>query len=410
MNKLPQFFLVCLVVLFANACSISKIQNQINVAESLGIITGKVKVETAQSARVVVAILQQNENTLTVINRLTASADGGYKFHVLPGDYLIGAFADQNNDGVYTTGEYASFYGEPRTIRVKPAQTVTVDTFTIGNKPLVLPDNIKINVDFKPIIKNIGRIVHMDDPLFNDDNYSMGLWKPVDFLNQVGGGMFLLEEYNKDKIPVLFIHGISGGPHNWDAVIKDLDQEKFQPWVMYYPSGVRLDIISDYMLKAVTDLQRKYAFKQLYLVAHSMGGLVMRSFVKKYREKQPELSKSLKLAMTINSPMKGMASAEWGLSIGFLIIPSWRDVASNSDFITGIHAWSWPKNIPYYLIFSYKTGKSEDGVATLQSQIPQNLQREATKLYGFNADHSGVLSDAEFLARFKGILADSLSH
>ena len=136
----------------------------------------------------------------------------------------------------------------------------------------------------------------------------------------------------------------------------------------------------------------------------------MRSFVKKYREKHPEQSKSLKFAMTINSPMQGMASAEWGLSVGFLIIPSWRDVASNSTFIQDLHAWSWPKDVPYYLAFSYKTGKSEDGVVTLQSQIPQNLQFEATKLYGFNASHGGVLSDGEFLARFKDIMSDSLTH
>jgi len=242
------------VAFFLSACSISKIKEQIKVAEDIGAVKGKVKVENNQQGTVVVAILQQSGNTLTVKNRLIASAEGDYTFHVPPGDYLVGAFVDKNNDGVYTTGEHASFYGDSSKVSVKPAQVVYLDAITIRNKPLVLQENIKVEVDRRKILENIGRVVSLNDPMFNEEYYSTGLWEWMDFLKDVGGGLFLLEEYNKDKIPVLFIHGIGGGPHNWDKVIEGLDRDRYQPWMLYYPSGVRLDIVSDYVLRAITDL------------------------------------------------------------------------------------------------------------------------------------------------------------
>ena len=122
--------------------------------------------------------------------------------------------------------------------------------------------------------------------MFSGENYSMGMWKPVRFLLEVGGGLFFLQEYEEDKIPVLFIHGINGGPTDWRVVAGTLDERYFQPWVLYYPSGLRLDMVSNYLVWAIAELHEKYRFRQLYLVAHSMGGLIARSFVKKYLERR----------------------------------------------------------------------------------------------------------------------------
>jgi pimeloyl-ACP methyl ester carboxylesterase len=232
------------------------------------------------------------------------------------------------------------------------------------------------------------------------------MWKPVEFLTRVGGGLLFLQPYQAIKIPVLFIHGINGGPTDWEAAIRQLDRTRFQPWVLYYPSGLRLDMISDYLAAALSRLHDEYDFNRLLVVAHSMGGLVTRSFVRKYLDRYPDQAGVIRLVMTVNSPMAGMKSAASGVNNSPLVVPAWRDVAENSDFLLDLHAWAWPADIPYHLVFSYKTGGSDDGTVSLQSQIPLKLQVEAVRVYGFNDTHAGILNDPAFLELFHAILAD----
>ena len=161
-------------------------------------------------------------------------------------------------------------------------------------------------------------------------------------------------------------------------------------------------MVSDFFLKAVTDLQSKYNFSEFYVVAHSMGGLVTRSFVKKYQQEiRPA---KLGFVMTINSPLGGMKSAQKGVENSPIVVPAWRDVASGSDFIAELNAWHWPKNIPYHLVFSFETGEGDDGVVALESQIPHRLQSEAERIYGYNAQHTGILKDDRFVTNLIGIL------
>ncbi len=91
---------------------------------------------------------------------------------------------------------------------------------------------------------------------------------------EVGPGLFLLEPYDPNKIPVLFVHGINGTPLDWRTIIESLDRRRFQPWILAYASGLPLEANAKYMIEAVTQLRFKYGFESLFLVAHSMGGLV----------------------------------------------------------------------------------------------------------------------------------------
>jgi hypothetical protein len=90
------------------------------------------------------------------------------------------------------------------------------------------------------------------------------------------------------------------------------------------------------------------------------------------------------------------------------VVPSWRDIEPNSAFLQGIQSWKWPQEIPYHLVFSYNNGKSDDGVVPLESQIPQKLQSESTRMYAFNNDHVGTLNDNNFLALLNRILKDKI--
>ncbi|MCK5477347.1 MAG: hypothetical protein KAI44_00370, partial [Methylococcales bacterium] len=91
-----------------------------------------------------------------------------------------------------------------------------------------------------------------------------------------------------------------------------------------------------------------------------------------------------------------------------IVLPAWHDIATGSEFIKRLNDCRWPEEIPYHLIFSYQTGNSGDGVVSLQSQIPMQLQTETTRLYGLNNSHVGTLNDDDFLSLFNSILLQSI--
>ncbi len=110
------------------------------------------------------------------------------------------------------------------------------------------------------------------------------------------------------------------------------------------------------------------------------------------------------MVVTINSPLGGMHSATSGVNHSPILAPSWRDVADNSEFPKDLHAWVWPQDIPYYLVFSYKPGEDYDGVVGLNSQLPLKLQSEAKRMFGFNNTHVGTVNDKAFIALFNEML------
>lgn len=59
----------------------------------------------------------------------------------------------------------------------------------------------------------------------------------------------MLQEYNSKKIPIIFVHRTNGESADWKTTIANLDQTHFQAWILNYPIGMRLGIISDYFLR-----------------------------------------------------------------------------------------------------------------------------------------------------------------
>lgn len=407
-----KIFLLNLAVFSAllfNACSLIEMKNQTEFADNLAVIKGNVSLsataKTINNDKIIIVLMKQFKNTLLKrISYVTADQDGGYSFRVAPGTYVVGAFADSNKDNHYQDNELGDVYGKPNLIKVVANQVVTAN--------VVIKTNFKKQIAYDPYdfdqthlsLKNIGKVVSLDDDRFKQENGSLGLWRPIDFLKDYGAGLFLLQKYNNKKIPVIFVHGANGGSDDWKTIITSMNNNRFQPWVYNYPSGMRLDGVSSYLNRAVDELQNKYNMNKIYVVSHSMGGLVMRSFLVKYHKNHPEQFKKIKFAMTINSPMMGMGSAGSGVKYSPILVPSWRDITPESLFLKTIHAWQWPKNLPYHLVFSYMSGDGDDGVVDLESQIPLKLQLEATRVYGFNASHAGILKDEAFIKHFNQIL------
>lgn len=403
--------LLILSVIVLSGCSIiNEVKQQVQKIDQRASISGKVVNQSGQKGPILATLLKSDGNYVRWITDYQVSANGAYRFFTQPGSYTVGAFVDLNDDGEYQANEPATYLGENKSL---PSMFTLPAHKNKKLQPLVIKNTLqpetssRIVFDSRKALQNIGRVVSLRDRMFSQENAVLGMFRPLDFAEQVGGGLFLLRKYRQGRIPVIFIHGINGSPKDWKNPIKTLDLNKFQPFVYYYASGLPLDMVSEFLLQAINKLQSRHRFAEFYLAAHSMGGLVTRSFVKKYVAS--ENPAKIGLVMTVNSPMQGLKSAQTGVKYFPIVVPAWRDVAYKSKFVRELQRWPWPRDIPYHLVFAYLPDEAGDGVVELESQIPRSLQKEATAIYGFQGGHSELLNDREFVTEFNQILSNSLN-
>ena len=127
----------------------------------------------------------------------------------------------------------------------------------------------------------------LDSPQFRQrDQATEGLLNPNG--SQATRGLYMLEPYDPNRIPVLMVHGLWSSPLTWMDMFNDLRsfpeiRERYQFWFYLYPSGqpfwisatqLRQDLIA--MRKTFDPAHRDEPMDQMVLVGHSMGGLVSR--------------------------------------------------------------------------------------------------------------------------------------
>lgn len=394
------------ISLLLTSCSLMAIKEQSEIVESLGSVSGTINVPPTLGTTVYATLIEPQGQHLKMVKLSLLSANRHYKFNVLAGTYYVAAFVDSNGDGAYQQGEPATYAGiengQPTKFTMQPNEKLKLPPLTIKGAIASRNPNNKLHKATSKAYANIGKVTSLKEPMFSRENALMGFWRPIDYTNEFGGGLMMLQPFEQGKTPIIFVHGIMGSSLDFKALIASVDRSRFQPWVLNYASGVRLELISDYFNQALLQIQKQHTVDKVIIVAHSMGGLMTRSFVMKH---QASINNAkLAMVMTINSPLYGMDSAASGVKSSPIVIPSWRDVARNSEFVQTVHAWAWPKEIPYQMVFSYLPGEDGDGVVPLNSQLSLSLQKEATHVQGFEAQHAGILSQADFINYFNTLL------
>ncbi len=127
----------------------------------------------------------------------------------------------------------------------------------------------------------------LDSPEYRQRNHATeGLLNPNE--SQDSRGLFMLEPYDPDRIPVLMVHGLWSSPLTWMDMFNDLRsfpeiRERYQFWFYLYPSGqpfwisatqFRNDLVK--MRETFDPTRQDRPVDQMVLVGHSMGGLVSR--------------------------------------------------------------------------------------------------------------------------------------
>ncbi len=101
-------------------------------------------------------------------------------------------------------------------------------------------------------------------------------------------GLYMLEPFDPDRVPVVFIHGLRSSPMVWREMVNDLKGDPeirahYQFWFYLYPTGNPFAYTAQQLRRALRGLRERYdpdhdasALDEMVLVGHSMGGLIAR--------------------------------------------------------------------------------------------------------------------------------------
>lgn len=127
----------------------------------------------------------------------------------------------------------------------------------------------------------------LDSPEFRHRNRATeGLLNPAETLKT--RGLYMIEPYDPDRIPVVMVHGLWSSPLTWMDMFNDLRsypevRSRYQFWFYLYPSGQPFWLSATQLRKDLADMRMAIdrdsddrPLDEMVLVGHSMGGLVSR--------------------------------------------------------------------------------------------------------------------------------------
>ncbi len=395
------------------SCKLMQVREDVKTLQESVVLVGVVSSTVSyEDMPVVVAAYASQDRKRAIVHYTTLHELGPYELMVPQGTHNIVAFGDKNMNLTYDAGEPAG--------QILSAEQIVVPAGGVhGNLDIVITEARGRHIDL-PIGSTMppkthkkfhstcpGAIADINDTVFSDEYGKKGFWAGLEFYREIGGNVYFLEAYDPNKTPILFVHGAAGSPQNWRTFFNSIDRRKYQPWFYYYPSGSSIDSMSYLLFWKMQRLQTKYKFKELYITAHSMGGLVVRSFLVNYGQYFPSIASFI----SISTPWGGEELAEMGVKYSPAVIPSWVDMQPESDCIQSLFSRRMPSTVEYYLFFGHRGNRNllrpnNDKVVTLESQLDQRSQRDAKMIYGFNEDHISILSSQQVLSQYNAILAD----
>ena len=376
-----------LLVGLAAGCRFAGLGSDLEALSRFGVLSGSASVDDWEGDPILVAVATRSPGwnaPLVVVAHVTLSEPGYFEFTLPPGRYYLGAVEDRDGGLDVDTGERFAMHAEPYDLRAEdwiPGIELALEPSTPG-----MAETLELREGRSFVAGERSDLTH---PRFDREQATIGLWRPLQAMQRQSVGLFVLDDVDAVRTPVVFVHGMGGTARDLAGLIDRLDRERFQPWVFQYPSALPLDVLATGLASALEELHGRVAFERSCLVAHSMGGLVARSAIDRLRRRGVPVRGFVSIA----SPFGGVASAAVGVDHAPAVVPSWRDVEPESAFLRSLYAHPLPPDLPYFLLFAFQPRESSDGVVEIASQLRLDAQREASLVRGFPATHISVLAD-----------------
>ncbi|HBA82462.1 MAG TPA: alpha/beta hydrolase [Verrucomicrobia bacterium] len=381
-------------------------------------VLGKLKNGTAANKEAIaVAAFSDRYGTNEIVDvNYLSQLDLYYGLNLPQGAYRLLVLSDLDRDGIYTERE--AIGGRTVLLNDETSPKRVLEGYDINLRfPFSLSSNnsFRLEVPQREVIAESlfypkGTIRCLDDEIFSQQMALLGMYEPAAFLEAAPMMFYALEEDVGYKVPVVFVHGMGGSARDFESIVASLDRRWFRPWFFYYPSGDDLHQLSEMFYKIfLSGKVIPLEGMPIVIVAHSMGGLIVRDALNRCRGKRSE--PEVKRLITLASPLGGHPGAKNGVNAP-VVLPAWRDVNPDSEFIKDLHRNKLATNLEFHLFYAFgnsstvKFGENSDGVVPLSSQLSAQAQGEAKRQYGFNATHTGILKNSEAIQRVIEIISE----
>lgn len=357
-----------------------------------------------------VAAFATDTGTYELVDTMSfSSADTHFGLNLPEGHYDLLVFADFNDNQQFASDEVIGNTKIKIDQNIAPDNVISDVVISLGAKtraPMDASFAVRQSTDLQQsLFYPGGTLRDLHDPLFDSGMATLGMYDPAAFLEQAPTMFYALEEELSYKVPVIFVHGIGGSAREFEAIIDQLDRTLYKPWFFYYPSGGDLHQLSELFYRIFLSGKVIPANDMpIVIIAHSMGGLIAREALNRY---DPDRDNNVELLITIATPFSGHPAAQAGVNHGTMVLPAWRDLSPDSDFLRDLFRLKMPSSIDYQLIYAFgnprklKVGENSDGVVPLSSQLRLEAQAEADAQLGLDANHTGILQDEALLEYLK---------
>ncbi len=346
----------------------------------------------------VVAVTDKFKSREIVAERVIHPPVLYYQAYLPEGDYDLFFFMDCDGDGWFAPAEMiGSTTGAPVKIRKEGAG----DGLNFAGPPFTLDAKNRAETDLPVKVRSIKQdyvVNSLDSAFFDPEWGEIGMFDARTFFSHTQRLIFSLEKFDPGKTTVFFVHGVAGTPRDFKYLVEGLDRNRYQPWFIFYPSGGPLQKLGLFFAEVLRVFEEDFHSRQAVVVAHSMGGLVALSALNEYS--RGGARPYVKGYISFDTPYGGVESARKAVESAPAVVSCWRDVATGSAFLEKLYSGSAARNIPFHMFFGYEAGSSSDGTITLQSQLEHRVQFAAEKVYGFNADHVGILNSEPVRRKF----------
>ena len=386
------------------------------ISDECNMIFGTFKAESVSDYAVL--IYKENADSMPFLTatKLFQTKDKSYSFAVnlLSGSYQLDIVKiTENNSSIRLINPTSINFSIP--IKADNINKIIVLDPVISGTSHISPErqnsveNIFIKNDITYLLSKENMFYdnkkhRLDSSVFSDKLIEEGMYNITEF-NRKTTYMYSIGEQDSKKIPLLFIHGAFGSPKNFSKIIDSIDKTKFTPYVVFYPGGESLELdanILSYMLFSSGIIQDV----PFAIIAHSMGGLIAKAALNK---KEMLNIKSPHLLISIGSPFGGNKFAVTAHKAPY-VIPMWRDISPNSNFIQTLFLKK-ANNVKHYLFFSFKEENSmkkflpnNDGVVSITSQLNYLSQENAIAIYGLDETHTSILESSILINKINIII------
>ena len=104
-------------------------------------------------------------------------------------------------------------------------------------------------------------------------------------------GIYMMQPYDPQRIPILLVHGLWSTPSTWIEVINEIwgDKElrdRYQIWIYLYPTGYSISLNAEALRRQLRQMREELdpedddpAMQDMVVIGHSMGGILSKTLV-----------------------------------------------------------------------------------------------------------------------------------